>query len=169
MTTAEIFTIIGATAGVGVAIVAAILSVVFHLVNQLNRALSEQKAEMNRQFAEQKAEMNRQFSEQKDALAEQKADTNRRFTELRADLIREIGDKNAQLNIRFDEQRDDMNRRFKEQDSRMDRMEAQHGELVGEGHRMGKRLGRIDMMLELLTQRRPSVRQMFRRRAGDAA
>lgn len=135
MTTAEIFTIIGATAGVGVAIVAAILSVVFHLVNQLNRALSEQKAEMTRQFAELRDEMNRQFGELRD-----------------------------EMNRRFDEQSARMDR----QDSRMDRMEAQHGELVGEGHRMGKRLGRIDMMLELLTQRRPSVRQMFRRRAGDA-
>ena len=153
MTTAEFFTIIGATAGVGVAIVAAILSVVFHLVNQLNRALSEQKAEMNRQFAEQKAEMNRQFSEQK-------ADTNRQFGELR-----------DEMNRRFDEQSARMDRqdaRLDRQDARMDRMEAQHGELVGEVHRMGKRLGRIDMMLELLTQRRPSVRQMFRRRAADA-
>ena len=131
-----------------------ICGVVFFLVNQVNRRIDDLQANMNRQFseqkdaiAEQKADMNRQFSEQKDALAEQKADTNRQFGELR----------------------DDMNRRFKEQDSRMDRMEAQHGELVGEGHRMGKRLGRIDMMLELLTQRRPSVRQMFRRRADAAA
>lgn len=165
MTTAEIFTIIGASAGIGVGIVAAILSVVFRLVNQINHRIDDLRAEMtraltvqkdatnqlredtNRQFTDMREDMNRQFTEQKDALREQKDATNRQFTELR----------------------EDMNRRFEEQGARMDRMEAQHGELVGEVHRMSKRLGRIDMMLELLTQRRPSVRQMFRRRAGDAA
>ena len=150
MTTAELFTIIGVLIGVG----AAVLGVVYYLFNQLNRAVSEQKADMNRQFTELRDEMNRQFSEQK-------ADTNRQFGELR-----------DEMNRRFDEQSARMDRqdaRMDRQDARMDRMEAQHGELVGEMHRMSKRLGRIDMMLELLTQRRPSVRQMFRRRAADAA
>lgn len=147
MTTAELFTIIGASAGIGVGIVAAILSVMFHLVNQVNRRIDDLRDNMTRALAEQK-----------DATNQLREDTNRQFAEQKADTNRQFG-----------ELRDDMNRRFKEQDARMGRMEAQHGELVGEGHRMGQRLGRIDMMLELLTQRRPSVRQMFRRRAADAA
>lgn len=158
METGQFWALLTTLLVVGATIIGSIIGTILFLTGQMNRqlnelrgemtrALGEQKADMNRQFTELREDMNRQFTEQKDALREQKDATNRQFGELR----------------------DDMNRRFKEQDARMDRMEAQHGELVGEVHRMGKRLGRIDMMLELLTQRRPSVRQMFRRRAGADA
>lgn len=151
METGQSWAIIATLLGVGVSAIALIVGMLFFLINLINRKFSEQTAEMNR------------------ALSEQKADMNRQFSELRAEMNRQFAEQKADTNRQFSELRDDMNRRFKEQDARMDRMEAQHGELVGEVHRMGKRLGRIDMMLELLTQRRPSVRQMFRRRAADAA
>lgn len=151
METGQFWTIIIALLGVGVSAIALLGGMLAFLINLINRQFTELRAEMTR------------------ALSEQKADTNRQFTELREDMNRQFTEQKDATNRQFGELRGDMNRRFKEQDSRMDRMEAQHGELVDEGHRMGKRLGRIDMMLELLTQRRPSVRQMFRRRAADAA
>ena len=176
METSQFWALLATLLVVWVSTIGSLIGAILFLTGQMNRQISGLRAEMNQGFTELRADMTR-------AITEQKADTNRQFTELREDMNRQFSEQKDALaeqkdatNRQFSELRDDMNRRFNEQGARMDRMEArlertetQHGELVGEVHRMGKRLGRIDMMLELLTQRRPSVRQMFRRRAADAA
>ena len=128
--------VIGALAGVVVAIVAALQFVV---VGPLSRDLQDLRAEMNARFDAQDRHMNARFD-----------DVNQRFDDLRGEMNTRFDD----VNKRFNDFRDDMNKRFESVNERLDGLTGEVSELrkltVSITERVSRNEGQIDLITERL-------------------
>ena len=135
--------VIGALAGVVVAIVAALQFVV---VGPLSRDFQNLRAEMNARFDAQDRHMNARFD-----------DVNQRFDDLRGEMNTRFDDVNQRfqaVNLRIDDLRDDMNKRFESVNKRLDGLTGEVSELrkltVSITERVSRNEGQIDLITERL-------------------
>ena len=134
--------VIGALAGVVVAIVAALQFVV---VGPLSRDFQNLRMEMNARFDAQDRHMNARF----DDVNQRFDDVNQRFDDLRG----EMNTRFDVVNQRFNDLRDDMDKRFEAVNERLDGLTGEVSELRKLTVSITERVSRNEAQIDLITER----------------